>query len=177
MEIVNIVATGELNFDELDIEQLHHDLGTDICQLKPGQLDLRFDSETPLIMVYPAGSYTIPGATSFDQLYRVREKFTDYLSEVSNGALSEHSFSVKYMVFMSDFESHIDLQTLAVELGLENVEYEPEQFPGLIYRTEGSNGVILIFSSGKVLFTGFENESDAKEEESQLLVKSKTLES
>ena len=32
--------------------------------------------------------------------------------------------------------------------------YEPEQFPGLIYRMEDPKVVILIFASGKLVCTG-----------------------
>ncbi|MDL0145943.1 transcription factor, partial [Halobacterium salinarum] len=39
-------------------------------------------------------------------------------------------------------------------LGLERVEYEPEQFPGLIYRSDSVSGVVLIFASGKAVITG-----------------------
>ena len=43
-----------------------------------------------------------------------------------------------------------------VALRMEHVEYEPEQFPGLIYR--GDTGTALIFSSGKVILTGFKDQ-------------------
>jgi transcription initiation factor TFIID TATA-box-binding protein len=43
---------------------------------------------------------------------------------------------------------------LAVHLGLENIEYEPEQFPGLIYRPSEIDTVNLIFSSGKTIISG-----------------------
>jgi len=168
METVNIVATGTLNFEELDIEQLYRDIGDDISRLKPGRLDIKFDDETPLIMIYPAGTYTIPGATSSEELQNTRERFLNHLQTVSDGRLSEKSFSVKYKVFMSDFNTGIDLETLSIKLGLESVEYEPEQFPGLIYRVEQPSGVVLIFSSGKILFTGFEEEEKAKLVEKQL---------
>ena len=72
------------------------------------------------------------------------------------------------MVFMTEFETPINLEALTVKLGLEDVEYEPEQFPGLIYRIEQPQGVVLIFSSGKVLFTGFENKKEAEVVEKQL---------
>ena len=39
-------------------------------------------------------------------------------------------------------------------LGLENIEYEPEQFPGLVFRMKDPKVVILIFSTGKVICTG-----------------------
>lgn len=167
MEIVNIVATGKLNYDEIDIEQLHRDVEDSISRLKAGRLDIEFDGDTPLIMIYPAGTYTIPGAASLKVLQETRERFLNYLEAVSDGRLSERSFSVKYMVFMSEYETNINLETLSIKLGLENVEYEPEQFPGLIYRVE-QQGVVLIFSSGKALFTGFENQEDAEVVEKQL---------
>jgi transcription initiation factor TFIID TATA-box-binding protein len=34
------------------------------------------------------------------------------------------------------------------------IVYEPEQFPGLIYRMDSPNAVLLIFSSGKLVCTG-----------------------
>jgi len=45
------------------------------------------------------------------------------------------------------------LTRLVVALQMERIEYEPEQFPGVIYR--GETGTALIFSSGKVVLTGF----------------------
>jgi transcription initiation factor TFIID TATA-box-binding protein len=47
-------------------------------------------------------------------------------------------------------------------LGLEQTEYEPEQFPGLIYRNPGFECVALIFSTGKAVITG---SSDLEEAE------------
>ncbi|MDI6639288.1 MAG: TATA-box-binding protein, partial [Methanocellales archaeon] len=38
--------------------------------------------------------------------------------------------------------------------GLENIEYEPEQFPGLVYRIDEPNVVVLVFGSGKLVVTG-----------------------
>ena len=38
--------------------------------------------------------------------------------------------------------------------------YEPEQFPGLIYRMEEPKIVILIFTSGKLVITGAKKEEE-----------------
>jgi len=40
------------------------------------------------------------------------------------------------------------------------IVYEPEQFPGLIYRMEVPRAVFLIFSSGKLVCTGARKEED-----------------
>jgi len=49
-----------------------------------------------------------------------------------------------------------------VSLPMERTEYEPEQFPGLIYRLEDPKAVCLVFSSGKCVITGCKSVSDAK---------------
>ncbi|HIH36360.1 MAG TPA: TATA-box-binding protein, partial [Methanocellales archaeon] len=44
----------------------------------------------------------------------------------------------------------------------ENIEYEPEQFPGLVYRVEKPKIVVLIFGSGKLVVTGGKTLSDCE---------------
>ena len=51
---------------------------------------------------------------------------------------------------------------MSVTLNLENIEYEPEQFPGLVYRLKDPKIVVLIFSSGKIILTGGRNLADVK---------------
>ena len=48
----------------------------------------------------------------------------------------------------------MNLNALAIGLGLESTEYEAEQFPGLIYRPSGADSVVLLFTSGRVVITG-----------------------
>jgi transcription initiation factor TFIID TATA-box-binding protein len=52
----------------------------------------------------------------------------------------------------------IDLEKAAYTLG--RTMYEPEQFPGLIYRMETPKVVILLFASGKLVCTGGKREED-----------------
>ena len=44
---------------------------------------------------------------------------------------------------------------------LDGTEYEPEQFPGLVYRMKDPKVVVLIFGSGKIVITGLKREEDA----------------
>jgi transcription initiation factor TFIID TATA-box-binding protein len=64
----------------------------------------------------------------------------------------EPEAEVSNIVATSDLGSPISLEALTLELGMEQTEYEPEQFPALMYR--GSEYVILVFASGKLLCTG-----------------------
>jgi transcription initiation factor TFIID TATA-box-binding protein len=64
----------------------------------------------------------------------------------------EPTAEIKNIVATADLDSLPPLETIAIGLGLERTEYEPELFPALIYR--GGDSVLLVFSSGKIVCTG-----------------------
>lgn len=69
---------------------------------------------------------------------------------------------IENVVAVANFGKEIDLESFAKSAYPHgNVMYEPDQFPGLIYRPK--NVVILIFHSGKVTVTGAKREKEAKE--------------
>ena len=67
---------------------------------------------------------------------------------------------VQNIVATSDLGCEINLNSIAVTLGLDRVEYEPEQFPGLVLRMETPRVVLLLFGSGKMVCTGARCPSD-----------------
>jgi transcription initiation factor TFIID TATA-box-binding protein len=69
---------------------------------------------------------------------------------------------VQNIVASSDLGQKINLSVIAITLGLERVEYEPEQFPGLVYRLDEPKTVILLFSSGKLVCTGAKKPEDGE---------------
>jgi len=67
---------------------------------------------------------------------------------------------VQNIVASSDLGAKINLNAIAISLGLEKVEYEPEQFPGLVYRLDVPKVVVLLFGSGKLVCTGAKKPED-----------------
>ena len=61
----------------------------------------------------------------------------------------------------------MNLNELALKL--ENTEYEPEQFPGLVYKLAEPNATFLLFSNGKLVCTGTKNKKQLEEVMKQLL--------
>jgi transcription initiation factor TFIID TATA-box-binding protein len=57
----------------------------------------------------------------------------------------------------------LNLNHLTFHLPFDKVEYEPEQFPGLIYRLDFPKVVCLIFGSGKMVITGARHKSEILE--------------
>ena len=72
----------------------------------------------------------------------------------------EPEIKIVNVVVSTKIGDNIDLEEVAMIL--ENAEYEPEQFPGLVYRLDDPKVVVLIFGSGKVVITGLKSEEDAK---------------
>jgi hypothetical protein len=65
---------------------------------------------------------------------------------------------VQNIVASASLGAELNLELAAYSL--ENVMYEPEQFPGLIYRMKDPKVVILLFGSGKLVCTGAKKEED-----------------
>ena len=76
----------------------------------------------------------------------------DFLEE--DNEFSAEDFDISNIVITHDYERPVDLNTLIISLPFDKCEYEPEQFPGLIYRLDEPKAVCLIFSSGKCVITG-----------------------
>jgi len=73
------------------------------------------------------------------------------------------------MAFRIKIENVVASASLGVPIKLEKlvsnmdgVEYEPEQFPGLVYRIDDSRVTFLLFGSGKIICTGGRSIQDVK---------------
>lgn len=162
LSIASIVATGKIN-REFKLEALENDIDAYSCDYSPAEhpgIYIKYYENGPTITIFTSGSFNIRGASSREELHENKSLVENSLSSLGiKEAVSE--FGITNVVFTSDLEKEIDLNELAIKLGLENIEYEPEQFPGLVYRL--NQGVILVFSSGKLVLTGFTNIEEAKQ--------------
>lgn len=60
----------------------------------------------------------------------------------------------------ADLHAVIDLYALSKEV--KAVDYEPEQFPGAIFRIAEPKAVIILFKNGKMICTGTSTEANIK---------------
>jgi transcription initiation factor TFIID TATA-box-binding protein len=66
------------------------------------------------------------------------------------------------LVASGKLRAPVSLHHLALVRNLEHIEYEPEQFPGLVYRAESVRAVCLVFGSGAIVVTGTTGIPDAE---------------
>lgn len=169
VEIVNVVAGGSLN-REIDLNHLREDLDhselvtAEFAKNAPWQLLIRLTEQPGMMILYRTGKYILRGGDSFDTLTEAREiltcLFTDY--NIINPE-SDLSYHLQNIVFLETFQTTIDLNKAVLELGLNQTEYEPEQFPGIIYRSEEYDAVAIVFSTGKAIITGTTDQNKAED--------------
>lgn len=166
-ELVNVVATGDLDM-ELDLEALSEELG-DQAEMDDSGLDVRLTShedykdrdkdDLPLTKFFDSGSYIILGVNSLDELEREHERVLSVLKDLDGGEElvdeeTSERLEVHNLVGVASVNSRINLEALSISLGLGNIEYEPEQFPALFYRSSDYPCTFSIFAPGRMVISG-----------------------
>ena len=165
LEVVNVVGSGDIN-RELDLEQVAQDADIYEANYKrgTGAVYLRVKEGSGLVILYNSGKYIVRGGKTFEKLHRTNEEFLNVIRDLGIIERSENPpFGINNLVFVGDIGHTVPLEALVIQLGLENAEFEPELFPGLVYRPENYNCVLLVFGSGKVSITGTKNVDEAVE--------------
>jgi transcription initiation factor TFIID TATA-box-binding protein len=102
------------------------------------------------------------GAKSQVDVEIIISELTEKLNFLEVNLYKSYQIEIKNMVFTKNFDKKINLSKVALEFGLENVDYEPDDFPGLVFKVEEPAVTFIIFESGKVICTGAESNSNAE---------------
>jgi transcription initiation factor TFIID TATA-box-binding protein len=156
INIVNVVASVTLNqkFNLLDIVKNFRNVEYNRERF-PG-LVFRLKQPKTATLIFSTGKMVCTGAKSEKMAKRAVNKV---VRELKNGGiiiLGKPKIVIQNMVASANLHGSIDLETAADIL--DNVMYEPEQFPGLIYRMQEPKTVLLLFASGKLVCTGAKSE-------------------
>ncbi|WP_396613421.1 TATA-box-binding protein (plasmid) [Haloferax sp. S1W] len=163
IEIQNVVASTGIE-QELDLKSLSLDMaGTEYNPDNFPGLVYRTSDPKSACLVFRSGKIVCTGADSVDGVHAALDILFEELSGLGIPLPDEPVITVQNIVSSADLRSNLNLNALAIGLGLEDVEYEPEQFPGLVYRLEEPSVVVLMFGSGKVVITGAKEVAQAEQ--------------
>ncbi len=109
-------------------------------------------------LVFSSGKMVCTGAKTERQAKQAIMKVVDDLKSNGITITGKPEIQIQNIVASGGLGGYIDLEKCAVSL--EKMMYEPEQFPGLIYRMDEPKTVMLLFSSGKLVCTGTKKEED-----------------
>lgn len=111
-------------------------------------------------LIFASGKMNCVGARSMNDAKLAIQKLTRKLKKAGIKIKSEPKVKVQNIVASFDFGREFDLERIA--RSFENTEYEPEVFPGLVFRLEEPKTVVLLFVSGKGVCAGAKSMVDIK---------------
>jgi len=117
----------------------------------PG-LCLPLEKPKVALLIFSSAKMICAGAKSMREVEEAVNKVLRGLKERGIITRGEPKIEVRNVVDSAFLGGNIDLEGAAYVLG--RTMYEPEQFPGAIYRMEEPKVVFLIFASGKVVIVG-----------------------
>jgi transcription initiation factor TFIID TATA-box-binding protein len=152
VKIQNIVAFTDLGA-KISLEQVLQKLENTEYQPEqfPG-LIYRMQSPRASALVFSQGKIVCTGTKSMPALKEAMENIVANLRSVGFRLPKKYKTTVENIVASSAIDADLDLDDIAFKL--ENSEYEPEQFPGLVYRISQPRVAFLLFKSGRIIITG-----------------------
>lgn len=154
LETENVVASMELA-QELDLGRLAFELAG--AKYSPDQFPgLVFPLEDlgVVALVYRSGHVTFTGATHRDAIAAAAQRVVDVLEERGIAVPAAPDYTIENLVVSGELGEALPLGKVAVGLWLEATEYDPAQFPGLVYPVAATDTVALLFGNGTVVITG-----------------------
>ncbi|HDM36348.1 MAG TPA: TATA-box-binding protein [Candidatus Syntrophoarchaeum butanivorans] len=162
IKIENVVASAVIS-DSLDLIEISEKFDNAEYQPKkfPG-LVFRTKEPKAAALIFRSGKVVCTGAKSIEDVNIVVRRIAEMLREKGIKVWDEPQLVIQNIVASADLGQELNLNAIAMSLDLENIEYEPEQFPGLVYRLSDPKVVVLLFGSGKLVITGGKRPEDAE---------------
>lgn len=158
INIENVVASATLN-QKVDLNAVVKSYPG--VEYRPEQfpgLVFRLKRPKTATLIFNSGKMVCTGAKSEREAKRAVMKVIKELKRGGIIIISKPELKIQNIVASASLGGMIDLEKAAYTLG--KTMYEPEQFPGLIYRMDSPKVVILLFASGKLVCTGAKREQD-----------------
>jgi transcription initiation factor TFIID TATA-box-binding protein len=120
----------------------------------------RLNEPKTATLLFRSGKANCTGAKNIEDVRKTVDIIAEKLEKIGVKVYKNPEIVIQNIVATSDLEGELNLSEVALALGLENVEYEPEQFPGLVYRIKEPKVAMLLFGSGKIVCAGARKTED-----------------
>ncbi len=158
VRIVNIVVSTSLEHD-IPLEKMAATLSN--TEYNPEQfpgLVIRIKEPKTSALIFSSGKVVCTGGRTMADVQESLKKIIKSLEKIGIKIKIEPVIKIQNIVASGSIGMDLNLNTLAMKL--DNTEYEPEQFPGLVYKLIEDKATFLLFSNGKIVCTGTKSEED-----------------
>ena len=163
VKVENVVASTSLGV-ELDLEAIAAIVPDTEYEPEqfPGLILRLFEEKVGVkaaVLVFRSGKMVCTGTRSPETILVAIKAAIKLLETVPKTKIpKKYDVTVQNIVASSDLRTELNLDRIAFTL--DNAEFEPEQFPGLVYRMSKPKVVFLLFRSGRIICTGAKHISD-----------------
>ena len=161
LSVQNIVATASLGKPVSLTKLARTQTNTEYNPEQFPGLVLRIKKPKSAVLVFSSGNLVCTGTKSIAQVKEVINQVIRQLRKINVKITDKPKITVQNIVASGSINLKLNLNYLA--LALQNTEYEPEQFPGLVYKLIEPNATFLLFSNGKLVCTGTKNKQQLDE--------------
>lgn len=158
IQVVNIVVSTSLEHD-VPLEKMAATLPN--TEYNPEQfpgLVIRIKEPKTSALIFSSGKVVCTGARTLADVDESIKKIIKSLEKINIKIKIEPKINIQNIVASGKVGMDLNLNTLAMKL--DNTEYEPEQFPGLVYKIPEAKATFLLFSNGKIVCTGTKSEDE-----------------
>jgi len=158
IRIVNIVVSTSLEHD-IPLEKMAATLSN--TEYNPEQfpgLVIRIKDPKTSALIFSSGKVVCTGARSIEKVEESIDRIIESLKKIGINITIKPKLNIQNIVASGSIGMDLNLNVLAMKL--DNTEYEPEQFPGLVYKLMEAKATFLLFSNGKVVCTGAKSEAE-----------------
>ena len=162
LNVVNLLATSRFA-EYIDLDHFSYETGLDFDPDRFPGMTYKIAEPKVCALIFRSGRIVITGAKKVEDVENALKITYDALVTHGCSLWANYDFTIGYVVVTHVIGRELILALLTLSLPMARTEWEPEQFPGLIYRLKDASAVCLIFSSGKCVITGNNSIDNAKE--------------
>ena len=173
IKVVNIVVSSSLEH-AIPLEKMAATLSN--TEYNPEQfpgLVIRIKDPKTSALIFSSGKIVCTGARSMDKVNESIKKIIKSLEKIGINIKIKPEVKIQNIVASGSVGMDLNLNILATKL--RDVEYEPEQFPGLVYKLAAAKATFLLFSNGKIVCTGTKSEKEVHAALDMLIVNLKKV--
>lgn len=167
IKIQNIVASASFDHDVPLIKLAEALPNTEYNPEQFPGLVMRIKEPKTSALIFSSGKIVCTGAKSMKKVKLAVDAIIKNLAKIKIKIRKRPQIKVQNMVASGSIGMDLNLNKLAMDL--ENTEYEPEQFPGLVHKLSGTRATFLLFSNGKIVCTGTRSETKLREAVAKLV--------
>lgn len=154
IKVQNIVASTTFA-EKLDLDIIAKSL--EDAEYEPEQfpgLVYHLGDPKTTTLLFSSGAANCTGAKNIEDIKTTIKIIAEKLEKIGIKIYKNPKIVIQNIVATSDLGGELNLSEIALGLGIENVEYEPEQFPALVYKIREPKAALLLFGSGKIVCAG-----------------------